>query len=90
MVTTKEAMEGIAVQGILGDMITNSLEIITRKLLDRALAGKRDLQSRAASNKTLAFLGKIVPRNWVAAGIAGVGAKRSASGRIRRHKAQTP
>ncbi len=68
MATTKEAMEGIAAQGFLGDITTNSLEIITRNLLDRALAGK-GIYIPGGFNKTLSFLGKIVPRRWVAAAI---------------------
>ena len=68
MVTTKEAMEGIAAQGILGDMTTNALETITRKLLNRALAGK-GTYIPGSFNKTLSLLGKLVPRRWVAAAI---------------------
>lgn len=68
MVTTQEAMEGIAAQGVLGDMTTNALETITRKLLNRALAGK-GMYIPGGFNKTLSFLGKIVPRHWVAAAI---------------------
>lgn len=68
MVTTKEAMEGIAAQGILGDMTTNALETITRKLLNRALAGK-GMYIPGGFNKALTFFGKIVPRHWVAAAI---------------------
>ncbi len=68
MATTKEAMEGIAAQGILGDITTNALETITRKLLNRALAGK-GMYIPGGFNKTLSFLGKIVPRHWVAAAI---------------------
>jgi uncharacterized protein len=68
MVTTREAMEGIAVQGFWGDMTTNALEVIARKLLDRALKGK-GIYVPGGLNKALSFLGKIIPRTWVAAAI---------------------
>lgn len=65
MVTTREAMEGIAAQGFWGDATTNPLEVVARKTLDRALVGK-GLYVPGCLNRTLSFLGKIVPRTLVA------------------------
>lgn len=66
LVTTKEAMEGIAAQGFWGDATTNRLEVVARKTLDRALAGQ-GVYVPGSLNRTLAFLGRIIPRSWVAA-----------------------
>jgi len=66
MVTTKEAMEGIAAQGFWGDATTNPLEVVARKTLDRALEGK-GIYVPGGLNQTLSFFGKIVPRSWTAA-----------------------
>ena len=66
MVTTKEAMEGIAAQGFWGDATTNPLEVVARKTLDRALSGK-GLYVPGSLNRTLSFLGKLIPRSIIAA-----------------------
>jgi short-subunit dehydrogenase len=66
MVTTREAMEGIAAQGFWGDATTNPLEVVARKTLDRALEGK-GVYVPGGLNRTLSFFGKIIPRPWVAA-----------------------
>lgn len=66
MVTTKEVMEAIAAQGFIGDITTNPLEVVARRTLDRALAGKA-LYIPGGINRTLSFLGKFIPRNWAAA-----------------------
>ncbi len=65
MVTTKEAMEGIAAQGFWGDATTNPLEVVARKTLDRALGGK-GIYVPGGLNQMLSFFGKIVPRSLVA------------------------
>lgn len=66
MVTTREAMEGIAAQGFWGDATTNPLEFVTRKTLEHALNGK-GVFVPGGLNRALSFLGKIIPRSWVAA-----------------------
>ena len=66
MATTKEAMEGIAAQGFWGDATTNALEVVARRTLDHALAGKA-VYVPGWLNRTLSFLGKVIPRSWVAA-----------------------
>ena len=66
MVTTKEAMDGITAQGFWGDVTTNPLEVVARKTLDRALAGKATYVP-GGLNQALSFFGKIIPRSWVAA-----------------------
>jgi len=66
MVTTREAMEGIAAQGFWGDATTNPLEVVARKTLDRALKGK-GIYIPGGLNRMLSFFGKIVPRSCVAA-----------------------
>lgn len=66
MVTTPEAMQGIAAQGFWGNATTNPLEIVARKTIDRALAGKATYVP-GGLNRTLSLIGKIIPRSWVAA-----------------------
>ncbi len=66
LVTTAEARQGITAQGIWGNMTTNALEAVARKTLDRALAGK-GVYVPGGFNQLLSFLGKIMPRSWVAA-----------------------
>ncbi len=66
MVTTREAMEGIAAQGFWGDATTNPLEVVARKTLDRALRGK-GIYVPGVLNRALSFFGKIIPRSWAAA-----------------------
>ncbi|MPN16757.1 hypothetical protein SDC9_164102 [bioreactor metagenome] len=65
MVTTKEAMEGIAAQGFWGSATTNPIEIVARKTLDRALSGK-GIYIPGGLNRVLAFFGKIIPSSWIA------------------------
>lgn len=65
LVTTDEAVAGIAAQGFWGDITTNPLEQVSRRTLDHALAGKA-LYVPGGLNRTLSILGKIIPRNWVA------------------------
>ena len=66
LVTTKEAMRGIAVQGFWGSVTTNPLEVVARKTIDNALNGKR-IYIPGLFNRVLSFFGKIIPRSWVAA-----------------------
>lgn len=66
MVTTKEAMEGISAQGFWGNVTTNPVELVVRKTLNRALAGK-GLYIPGAFNTALSFFGKILPRPVIAA-----------------------
>jgi len=66
MVTTPEAMRGIAAQGFWGDVTTNPMEVVARKTLDRALSGKATYIP-GGLNCTLSLLGKLIPRKWIAA-----------------------
>ncbi len=66
MVTTKEAVDGIAAQGFWGDATTNPLEFVARKTLDHALNGK-GIFVPGGLNRTLSFFGKFIPRSWIAA-----------------------
>jgi short-subunit dehydrogenase len=66
MVTTKEAMEGIAAQGFWGGATTNPLEVVARRTLDHALKGK-GIYVPGALNRVLSFFGKIVPSSCAAA-----------------------
>jgi len=68
MVTTEETMDSIRAQGFWGDVTTNPMEGVARNTIDRALAGKR-IYVPGMINRTLSFLGKIIPRSWVAAAI---------------------
>jgi len=66
MVTTPEAMQGIAAQGFWGNITTNSLEVVAHQTLERALSGKGTYVP-GGFNQVLCFFGKIIPRPWVAA-----------------------
>ena len=65
MVTTQESLEAIEAQGFWGDVTTNPLEIVARKTLNRALAGKA-IYIPGGLNRVLSALGKIIPRTWIA------------------------
>jgi len=65
MVTTNEAIEGIAVQGIWGDITTNPLAQIARKMIDRALSG-RSMYLPGFMNHVLCIFSKVIPRSWLA------------------------
>lgn len=66
MVTKEEVMCSIKAQGFWGDVTTNPLEDVAHNTIKRALAGKC-LYVPGILNQTLSFLGKIIPRSWVAA-----------------------
>ena len=65
MVTTRENAEAIAAQGFWGEITTNPMEVVARKTIDRALAGKA-VYIPGGLNRALAALGKIIPRTWAA------------------------
>ncbi len=64
LATTNEAMSGIAAQGFWGNATTNKLDIVSRKVIDKALAG-RAVYIPGKLNRFLAFLGKAAPRALV-------------------------
>jgi len=66
MVTTQEAICGIKAQGFWGNATTNPLDCVARNTIDRVLAGK-SIYVPGKLNRVLSFLGKIIPRSWVAA-----------------------
>ncbi|NLO39887.1 MAG: SDR family NAD(P)-dependent oxidoreductase [Ruminiclostridium sp.] len=66
MATTLEVVQRINVQGVLGNATTIPIESVARKSLDHALAGK-SIYVPGKINRLLSFLGKLVPRSWVAA-----------------------
>jgi len=66
LVTTKEAMRGIAAQGFWGSVTTNPLEVVARRTITLALRGK-SIYIPGLFNRFLSFSGKIIPRKWVAA-----------------------
>ncbi|MEA4870978.1 MAG: SDR family NAD(P)-dependent oxidoreductase [Christensenella sp.] len=68
LATTQEAMSGIAAQGFWGGATTNPLEIVTKKTLDR-LQRRGGIYIPGVLNQALNFLGKLLPRRWVAAAI---------------------
>ena len=68
LVTTPEAMRGIAAQGFWGDATTNPLETTARRTIDRAL-GRGGVFVPGWMNRTLKFFGGLLPREWVAAAI---------------------
>ena len=65
MVTTEKIAAAIRAQGFWGAVTTNPLEVVARKTLDRALAGKA-IYIPGALNRTLSALGGTLPRTWVA------------------------
>ena len=68
LATTREAMRGIAAQGFWGGATTNPLEIVSVRTIDRLLK-RGGIYIPGALNQTLTFLGKLLPRQWVAAAI---------------------
>ena len=65
MVTRADTAAAIRAQGFWGEVTTNPLEIVARKTLDRALAGKA-VYVPGGLNRALSALGKVIPRTWVA------------------------
>ncbi len=65
LMTTREALLGIAAQGIWGDLTTNDLGAVARKSIDLALKGKR-VYIPGFVNGTLRALGRMVPGTLVA------------------------
>jgi uncharacterized protein len=66
MQTTPEAVEAILAQGIWGDLTTSRLEKAASESIRRALAGKTSYIP-GICNKSLAFLGKLLPPSLTAA-----------------------
>lgn len=66
MVTTQTTMYSIKAQGFWGNATTNPLESVSRNTIDRALAGK-SIYVPGKLNRILTFIGKIIPRTWIAA-----------------------
>lgn len=65
LATTGQAMSGMAAQGFMGSATANSLEVITKRTVDRALRGSF-LYVPGAFNKTLYVIGKLIPRGLIA------------------------
>lgn len=68
MVTTPQAMHGIAAQGFWGAATTNPLEIVAKRTIDGVLHGK-SVYVPGFLNRALRFFGMLLPRKWVAAAI---------------------
>lgn len=66
MATTQTIISRIKAQGFWGNATTNPLETVARNTIDYALAGK-SIYVPGMLNQVLTFLGKIIPRSWVAA-----------------------
>ncbi len=65
LMTTREALLGIAAQGIWGDLTTNDLGAVARRTIDLALKGKR-IYIPGCVNGILRILGRMVPGSLVA------------------------
>ena len=65
LATTKEAMSGITAQGFWGGATTNPLEIVSTRTLER-LIKRGGVYVPGILNQTLNFVGKLLPRRWVA------------------------
>ena len=68
LVTTNEAMNGIAAQGFWGGATTNPLETVARRTIDGVLRGK-GVYVPGVLNRALTFAGKLIPRAWIAAAV---------------------
>lgn len=68
MPTTPEAMRGIEAQGFWGAATTNPLETVARRTIDGVMRGK-SVYIPGGLNRTLAMIGGLLPRRWVAAAI---------------------
>ena len=65
MATKASVIKAIEVQGFGGIVTTNPMERLTRKTIDRAIKGD-SIYIPGFMNRLFAFLGKIVPRTWIA------------------------
>ncbi len=65
LLTTREALLGIAAQGIWGDLTTNDLGDVARKTISAALRGKR-VYIPGCVNGILRLLGRMVPNTLIA------------------------
>jgi short-subunit dehydrogenase len=61
LATTKEALQGIAAQGIWGSMTTNKLESVVRNTIRHLLQGKK-VYIPGGLNRMMSILGKLIPR----------------------------
>jgi short-subunit dehydrogenase len=59
--TTPGALQGISAQGFWGRITTNSLPLVARRTISRALLGKR-IYIPGAVNRIFSILGRLVPR----------------------------
>jgi short-subunit dehydrogenase len=59
--TTPGAMQGISAQGFWGRITTNSLPLVARRTISRALLGKR-MYIPGTVNRIFSILGRLVPR----------------------------
>lgn len=65
LATTRQAMTGMAVQGFMGSATANSIELITKRTIDKALRG-RFLYIPGALNKILYAVSRFIPRPLIA------------------------
>ena len=68
MATAPQAVQAMQAQGIWGELTANPLETVARRTVSRALRGQA-LYVPGALNRALAWLGRLLPRSWVAAAI---------------------
>jgi short-subunit dehydrogenase len=61
LATTKEALQGIAAQGVWGSMTTNKLESVVKNTIKHLLRGKM-VYIPGALNRTMSIMGKLIPR----------------------------
>lgn len=64
--TTEEAINGINAQGFWGSVTTNRLEQVAYETVEK-VQGRAGLYIPGAVNRTLSFLGKLLPRSVIAA-----------------------
>lgn len=66
LATTPEAVQGIAAQGFWGDVTTSRLESVVRRTVSNLLRGQK-VYIPGSLNRTLAFVGRLLPASTVSA-----------------------
>ena len=65
MITTRENLVANNAQGLSGELTVNNIEIVSGKMIDLALKGKR-IYIPGFANKIIAVIGKVLPTSLAA------------------------
>lgn len=66
LATKEETLQAIIAQGLWGQLTTNRLEHISRKTINRLMAGK-EIYIPGLINRLMKTIGSLIPRSWLAA-----------------------